>query len=300
MSGVGARPRIRRVDSTDRPTWRSRAWPAALGTLGLLTAGLLLVGVDSRAGAVTVALVAFAASAVVLAWALIATRRQRRAYEDRLTAWAHERAAAAERLRIARDLHDLASHGLGLMTVRAASARGLEGPEGEHERARALADIEQAGHEATTELRRMLAVLRSPGDVAPLRPAATLADLPELIEGARASGVRARLEPTDVGRVSAGVQIALCAVVREALANSARHAGPTTATVEVRREGADIVATVCDEGPAVGWVPHRGAGHGLIGLRERVAALGGLLIAREDGGGFLVTARIPDSPGRTS
>lgn len=297
MSRGPAAPRLVQVNSADRPTWHSRAWPAALGTMGALIAGLLLVGVDSRAGAMTVALVAFAVALVVVAWALIANRRQRRAYEDRLTAWVHERAATAERLRIARDLHDLASHGLGLMTIRAAAARGLDGPEGERERLQALADIERAGHEATTELRRMLTVLRSPDDTVPWRPAASLADLPGLIEASQAMGVRVRWVADELEDVSAGVQVALYAVVREALANSARHAGPTSADVAVRRDGDALIASVRDEGPVEGWIPHRGAGHGLAGLHERISALGGSLIARDDDGGFLVIARVPDPAG---
>ena len=239
---------------------------------------LATVGVDRPVAVVTSVLLSGVIAFVVLIWALARSGQQRRAYEEDLTAWAAERAAQTERLRIARDLHDLASHGLGLITVRAAAARTLDGPAGDAERSRALADIERTGRAATTELRRMLGVLRTPGSEAvPLRPAETLADLHEIVEAARVGGVIAALTVEDLGDVSAGAQLTVCAVVREALANTARHAGPVAARVAVRREGGAVVVTVEDDGPAPGWQPHPGAGQGLTGLRERVATLGGVL-----------------------
>ncbi|MFF3064856.1 sensor histidine kinase [Oerskovia sp. NPDC057915] len=280
------------METTARPVLRSRVWPIAGGLVGGLVLGLATLGVDRPVTALVVLLVATAVTAGVLAWALLRSRRERRAYEEDLTAWAAERAAQAERLRIARDLHDLASHGLGLITVRAASARTVQGPDGEAERARALADIERAGRDATTELRRMLTVLRSPGDDAPLRPAETLDDLPCVVEGARSAGLDVTLDVEDL-TVSAGVGLGVCAVVREALANVLRHAGPTRARVLLGRDAAGLRLVVEDEGPAVGWVPHPGAGVGLAGLRERVATLGGSVVAGPCGPGFRVSVALP-------
>ncbi|GAA1678306.1 hypothetical protein GCM10009745_22340 [Kribbella yunnanensis] len=293
-----------------------------LGFLVLVLAG---VGASPQAAAIAVTLVLVSCAAAVVVWALLSTRRRRRQYEEELTAWAAERAIQAERLRIARDLHDLASHGLGLVTVRAAAARTLTGPAGDAERIAALTDIEHTGRQATTELRRMLAVLRSPEDDTSLRPADTLADLPQIVQVARTSGVRVKLavgeagegssevseigkvaevgdasggdQPTvgDVGKVSGGVQLTVCAIVREALANTARHAGPTSAEVAVRREADAILITVTDDGPGPDWVPHPGAGAGLAGLRERVGALDGTLEAGpRRGPGYQVIARLPD------
>jgi signal transduction histidine kinase len=274
---------------------RSRVWLTAVVVLAAVGAILAMVGVERPVAVVLSVLVAGCVAFAVLTWALVRSGQQRRAYEEDLTAWAAEHAAQAERLRIARDLHDLASHGLGLITVRAAAAQTLDGSSGDAERTRALADIERTGRAATTELRRMLGVLRAPGsETAPLRPAETLADLTGIVEAARVGGVTAALAVEELGDVSAGVQLTVCAVVREALANTARHAGPAAARVAVRRAGGAVSVIVEDDGPAPGWQPHPGAGQGLTGLGERVATLGGALRAEPAGPGFRVTARLPD------
>lgn len=280
------------MESADRPIWNSGVWPAALGVLVLLLVPLLLAGAEGPSARILPALIVTIA-VLVTAWALRRTRVERRAYENRLTAWAEERATQAERLRIARELHDLASHGLGLITVRAAAARGVPDDD---ERRRALDDIERASREATAELRRMLAVLRSEeADAAPLRPADTLADLPAIIAAAETSGLRVRLDCADSGDVSAGTQLVVCAIVREGLTNIVRHAGPTTARVSVRRTGEHLEVRVDDDGPMAGWVPLPGAGHGLAGLLERTTALGGTLHAGPTEQGYRLVARLPDS-----
>ncbi|WP_211339103.1 sensor histidine kinase [Salana multivorans] len=279
----------------DRPVLRSRVWPIALGGLAVLIAVLATVGVDHPPATTVTLAFTLVVTAVVLTWAALRTRAQRRDYEHELTAWAAERAVHAERLRIARDLHDLASHGLGLVTLRAAAARTVAGPDGDAERVQALADIERAGRRATHELRRMLTVLRDPEAEAPLRPADTLADLPAIVAATGATGVRATLTDASAGSVTAGAQVAVCAVVREGLANVARHAGPTAARVDVRREPGGVVVVVDDDGPVPGWRPHPGAGHGLAGLAERVAAMDGTLEAGTRGSGFRLAARLPDA-----
>ncbi|WP_449281955.1 sensor histidine kinase [Leucobacter sp.] len=252
------------------------------------------MGVDRPEAAWAAVGVAAAVAVSVIAWAFDRTRRQRRRYEEELAAWAGERAKQTERLRIASDLHDLVSHGLGLITVRAAAARTVTSPDGNRERADALTDIERVSRETTTELRRMLAVLRDP-DTAPLRPADTLADLPSIVRDANTAGLIATFGIEDPGEVSPGVQLTVCAVVREALHNTIRHVGPTHARVSVRRDGEIVLVEVQDAGPREPWQAQPGAGHGLDGLRERVAVLEGTLHAEPDAdGGFHVTARIPD------
>ncbi len=298
MRAKPTEPTLAQVETTGRPVLRSRAWLMAGGLLVTLLVALSTIGVSQPVGAVVVLLAAGGGAVGVLVWALRRTRRQRRTYEDKLTAWAAERSAHTERLRIARDLHDLASHGLGLITVRAAAARSVTGPAGDAERVAALTDIEHAGRQATTELRRLLTVLRSPGDEAPLRPAETLYDLPRIVDTAHVSGVAAALDVADLGDVSAGTQLTVCAIVREALANTARHAGPTRARVTVRRDNDTIVVTVTDDGPDPSWVPHPGAGTGLAGLRERVSALGGSLRTGRFGHGYQLTARLPEAADR--
>ena len=289
----------RGVQQSERPVLRSRVWPLACGAL---TGVLLLAsvfGIDQPLTAWVVACTAAACAVGVLGWALVRSRRLRREHEEELTDWAAERAAQSERLRIARELHDLASHGLGLITLRAASARRVGSPEGALERERALADIEQAARDATIELRRMLTVLRTPGEgEAPLRPAQTFEDLAAITEAAERSGVAATLTTGGLADVSAGTQVTVADIVREALANTARHAGPVPAQVTVTRHRGAVVVTVDDDGAAPGWEPTPGSGHGLTGLRERVAALGGQMEAGKHGGGFRVRAWLPDRVGR--
>ena len=278
---------------TGRPRWRSRVWLGTLLALLVLAVVISGIGIDSPATATVVLTITIIVAASVVVWTQFRIRAQRRRYEDELAAWASERATLAERRRIAADLHDLVSHGLGLITVRAAAARSLTGPGGDEERADALADIELASRETTTELRRMLTVLRDPGSV-PLRPADTLDDLPAIVQAARAAGLTVELDVADLGGVSPGVQLTVCAVVREALNNTLRHAGPAQARVGVRRDGEVVVIEIQDAGPRAGWQPRPGAGHGLHGLRERIGALGGSLQAETGEHGFRVLARIPD------
>ncbi|WP_454296220.1 sensor histidine kinase [Salana multivorans] len=288
------------MQHSDRPVLRSRAWPAACGVLATLYVLLGLVGVDQPPAAILTVTGALGIAAVIVVVAALRTRARRRAYELELTAWASERAVQAERLRIARELHDLASHGLGLITLRASAARSVAGPDVQAEHAAALADIEQAGRRATQELRRMLTVLREPDatDV-PLHPAEGLADLPDIVAAARAAGVDAVLDVELPTPPSGGVQLAVCAVVREGLANVARHAGTVPARVTVRREGNDVVVVIENDPPRLGWQPVPGAGHGLIGLRERVSAMAGtldagMLKAEPHGQGFRLQARLPE------
>ncbi|QIM17454.1 histidine kinase [Leucobacter insecticola] len=252
-----------------------------------------VVGFESPTVGTVILALMIAAAVFVTVWTLLRTRAQRRRYEEELASWAGERATQAERLRIAADLHDLVSHGLGLITVRAAAARGVTASHGDDERALALADIERVSRETTTELRRMLTVLRDPG-AAPLRPGDTLNDLPEIVRTACAAGLTAELDVAELGELSSGVQLTICAVVREGLANTLRHAGPAHAQVEVRRDGATIAVEIRDSGAAGGWQSRPGAGHGLDGLRERVGALGGSLHAAPHEHGFQILARVPE------
>ena len=262
-------------------------------------------------------------------------RRDRRAHERRLTQETAARAVAEDRLVIARELHDAVSGNLGAITVRCAVARRLETtPDGLRT---ALDDIETASREATDALRRMLAVLRdenmppTPGALAAIPagdapvsgpgPVNSLAEsLRELIDRARRTGVAVDLDAeahigADAGAARAAAMTdglpaptaqAAARVVAEALANTARHAGPTRARVILRREPGRLSIAVVDDGPVTGWEPHPGAGQGLRGLHETLTALGGTLTAgpRADAPGFAVEAILPipadDAAGATS
>lgn len=276
-----------------RPNRSSRGAIVLASVAGLLAVSSMAMGVEGPAiGVVRTVVVAGVTGFSV--WALVSARRERRRHEERLIDWAAQRAHQEARLRMARELHDVVSHGLGLITVRAAAARRAD----DGERSRALADIERAGRQATTELRRMLGMLREPD--APWRPARSLADVPAIVRTATASGLRAVLrDPDDVCRpgsvsLSAGAQLALCAVVREALHNARRHAGTTTATVSLARVRGAVTVTVVDGGRVPGHVPEPGGGLGLTGLRERVAAVDGTFAAAPDGAGWTVRATFAD------
>jgi len=260
----------------------------------------------------------------LVATALWLRRRDQRAHEQRLAQESAALAVAEDRLVIARELHDAVSGDLGAITVRCAVAQRLETtPDGLRD---ALSDVEAASREATDGLRRMLAVLRderippTPGAVAAVPggdalvpepgPVNNLAEsLRELIGRARRTGVAVELDAeahigVDVGTAQAAAMAdglpaptaqAATRVVAEALANTARHAGPTRARVTLRREPGRLRIAVVDDGPATVWEPHPGAGQGLRGLHETLTSLGGTLTAgpRADVPGFAVEAILP-------
>ena len=296
----------------------------AITGLTVIVLGLgTLVGYSpdpSRRAQMTVLLV----MAGLVAASLWLRRRDRRAHERRLTQETAARAVAEDRLVIARELHDAVSGNLGAITVRCAVAQRLETtPDGLRT---ALDDVETASREATEALRRMLAVLRdenrppTPGALAAVPvgdvlvagpgPVNSLAEsLRELIGRARRTGVAVDLDAeahigADVGTAQATAMTdglpaptaqAATRVVAEALANTARHAGPTRARVTLRREPGRLCIAVVDDGPATGWEPHPGAGQGLRGLHETLTVLGGTLTAgpRADAPGFAVEAILP-------
>jgi signal transduction histidine kinase len=276
-----------------RPVRRSRVTPVTGVALVVLAAVLLVTGAEGLLAVLLPSVIAVTAVGVA-SWAIWRSRTDRAEYEARLTDWAASEAVLAERLRLAGDLHDLVSHGLGLITVRAAAAR-LTGDPGEAREA--LGDIETAGRDATAELRRMLTVLRTAG-AAPRLPVEDLGRLPSIVASAAATGIRPRLRVEELGPVPPGVQLAVCRAVREALHNVARHAGPSDVRVHVHRDGGTVVASVQDRGPDGTWPSAPGAGHGLAVLRERVESLGGTLHAEPVERGFRLVARIPDrAPG---
>lgn len=197
-----------------------------------------------------------------------------------------------ERLRIARELHDVVAHHITTMSVQAAAARRLimRDPE---TAATALKHIETSARHAVGELRTMVTTLRSNDGDTSAPPTAT--DLPELIEAARNSGLDVAFEILgDVPEVTPAVGLTLYRVAQEGLTNAAKHAGPS-AHVEVRLRGRpDLVELeVSDDGRGT-HTDAPGTGTGLIGMRERVEAVGGTLTTgAKNRGGFRVRAEIP-------
>jgi signal transduction histidine kinase len=159
-----------------------------------------------------------------------------------------------------------------------------------------LAAIKQASKEALAELRSVLDILRQDGEPAARSPTWTLARLEDLVSQAAAAGLEVRTETDgEVRRLPFAVDVAAFRIVQEALTNVTRHAGPATATVRVSYGDRDLTVQVDDDGrglSAHGSAP--GSGNGIVGMRERVAALGGDLQAGpRAGGGFRVRARLP-------
>ena len=205
-----------------------------------------------------------------------------------------EAAAAVleERTRIAGELHDVVAHALSAMTVQAGGARRLAVKDPDRARA-AFATVEGTGREALTELRRLLGVLRDPGEPGPRDPQPGVAQLEPLVEVVRRAGLPVDVRVEGAGRpLPPGVDLSAYRIVQEALTNTVKHAGPARASVLLRYGERHLDVEVVDDGRG----PRNGApaGHGLAGMRERTALLGGELdVGRGPGGGFAVRARLP-------
>lgn len=201
-------------------------------------------------------------------------------------------AVTIERGRIARELHDVVAHNVSMMVVQAGAAdRVLEGDQ-PHVRA-ALAAIAGTGRETVDEMRTLLGVLRTNEDGLALSPQPGLTDLDQLIDNVREAGlpVELRIEGTP-SELPPPLDLSAFRIVQEALTNTLKHAGPARAEVRIRYQDASVELEVQDDGTAAG--NGASSGHGLIGMRERVAMFGGQFEAgRRDRGGFTVRARLP-------
>ena len=197
-----------------------------------------------------------------------------------------------ERNRIAREMHDVVAHSVSLMVVQAGAARRMLESDLDASR-EALLAVEDVGREALAELRRVLGLLRGTSEPVGLRPQPGTAQLASLVAGARGSGLEVDLTVDgDPRPLQAGVDLAVYRVVQEALTNAVKHARATRAAVRLVWQPDALDVEVLDDGRGP-LLPAQG-GHGLIGMRERLAAYGGGLEAgpRSDGG-FAVRARIP-------
>jgi len=207
-----------------------------------------------------------------------------------------------ERMRIAHELHDVVAHTLAVITVQAGVGWRLMAKQPE-EAATALESIEMTGRMAQDELRVVLGLLRDEETgAAALAPAPKLVDLKELAENVRASGTPVELELSGADRqLSPALELTIFRVVQEALTNVVKHAAGARAAVAVTVSGGRIRIEILDEGgetahPAggSGRPDSPGTGHGIVGMRERIAAFGGWLVAEPlPGGGFQVLAEVP-------
>ncbi|MGZ4723759.1 MAG: sensor histidine kinase [Ilumatobacteraceae bacterium] len=244
--------------------------------------------------------------AIAVAWLAGENYRSRRArwaaLEERAAMLENEReerdrrAVADERLRIARDLHDIVSHAMSVIAVQAATGHHLLDRDTEAAR-RALSNVETASRGALVEMRRMLGVLRDNDDAPGSRtPAPSLSNLGQLIARVRDAGlgVSTSIDP-DIPELPASVDLAVYRIVQESLTNVMKHGGPV-AFVSVTCSATELCIEVTDDGRVGGPAPTPGdtPGHGLIGMRERVALYNGEFSAGpRPGGGFRVAARLP-------
>ena len=272
----------------------ARWQPAGLGLLDWIMVGSIMLAGPS-----------------LLAWVLGDSMRYRRAYyaslEDRAARLERDRdaqaqiAAAAERARIARELHDVVAHNVSVMVVQADGASYALDNEPEKAR-QALAAIAGTGRQALAEMRRMLGVLRSGDGNTGLTPLPGIGQLGELLEQTRASGLAVAFTVEGVpGPLPGGVALAAYRIVQESLTNTRKHGGPDASAQVTLRYCEDVlVLQITDDGRGAATVAD-GAGHGMTGMRERVALYGGTLQAGpRPGGGYQVTARLPLAPARTT
>ncbi|MFC9286840.1 sensor histidine kinase [Streptomyces sp. NPDC057052] len=286
------------ASTTDRPT----TWRVGLLTMTVLTGAAMLAGPLPWYAQENVAILAWtgigatAGDAVRSRRAVVRAIRERAERAERTREEEARRRVAEERLRIARDLHDVVAHHIALVNVQAGVAAHVMDRRPDQAK-EALAHVREASRSALNELRATVGLLRQSGDPeAPTEPAPGLDRLDELAGTFRNAGLRVEVARSDHGtELPAAVDLAAYRVIQEALTNVRKHAGPEArAEVSVVRVGPHIEVTVLDDGAGDVPASEDGGGHGLLGMRERVTALrGALTTGPRYGGGYRVHAILP-------
>jgi signal transduction histidine kinase len=278
------------VYRSNRASWIGAAIATAVTVLGALF-GLVDAARSTPAVVWTVTVVVFA----VLCGINVGNRkRYLEALIDRAAQLARERdqqarlATAAERARIAREMHDIVSHSLTVMVTLADGSAALAATAPDRA-ADAMGRVAETGRLALADMRRMLGVLNERSDApAELEPQPQLTDVAELIERFRAAGLHLTFSVSGTPPEDPGIQLTVYRVLQEALTNVLRHAPSSPAVTATVRYDADVTVVVENDPPlaARDREPTQGAGRGLLGMRERVALYGGTLTssARPDGG----------------
>jgi signal transduction histidine kinase len=282
------------------------SWSVALA--GLAGVEVALVAVQLTPGRTGVGTLVGNLGGVAAAWLLGLFAHNYRTYAARLEERTTEleqardelarRAVVEERLRLARELHDVVAHAMSVIAVQSGVGAHVADTNPQ-EAAKALAAIEATSRAALEELRRLLGVLRQEDEPqGALAPVPGLADLEGLLAEVGKAGLAVKLQINGTRPpLPAGVDLSAYRIVQEALTNVVKHAGPARAQVVVGYRDQDVTVEVTDDGRGAvtsasdGRV---GTGHGLIGMRERVQAFGGdLQTGPRPGGGFRVAARLP-------
>ncbi len=271
--------------------------------LGLAVMLLVFIGGIAATGLVP-SDVAAALVFLVGPWAVGSAMRQRstsaRAAVDRAERLEREQelrasvAAAEERTRIARELHDIVSHSISVVTIQTQAVRRRLGPEHEAE-ARDLAAVEATAREALAEMRRLFGVLRAEGESASLSPQPGLAELERLVRQVGTGGPLVELDVRgDPYELPAGVDLAAYRIVQEGLTNALRHAAARTIRVSLHYLPTRLEVSVDDDGHGLPGRGDTGGGHGLVGVRERAALYGGTVeLTTSPMGGVRLTACLP-------
>ena len=308
LSPLIVAPAVITAFSLTARTERHAASAVSLTSVALLVASAPLFGAlswkdASRVGAV----VAFPLVAGVLGHAAQNRRAYLAAVEER--AWRAEksresearRRVAEERMRIARELHDLVAHQITLANAQATVAAHLFDSRPEQTR-KSLNELVETTGNALDDLRATVGLLRQAGDAAaPAGPAPGLSGLPTLLESFRRAGLEVSVHQEGTARpLPPGVDLTAYRIVQEALTNVTKHAGTGNARVHLAWNRDRVTITVADDGggartaPTASTAADRPPGHGLIGMRERATAVGGhLTVGRRPEGGFLVSAQLP-------
>ncbi|MFB6813922.1 sensor histidine kinase [Streptomyces sp. NPDC056347] len=287
---------------TDRRT----AWTAAA-----VSAAVLVAATTSTTGSWlepdTLAMLAWTALPVAVGEGVRSRRayvmavEERAEHAERTREQEAQQRVAAERVRIARELHDIVAHHIALINAQAGVAVHLVDQRPE-QILTALEDIRDTSRSALDELRVTVGLLRQSDDpVAPRAPMPGLAQVPALLASFERAGLSvSHTRRGDAGPLDPAVDLAAFRIVQESLTNVRKHAGADHARLSLHYRRERLTITVEDDGSAGPRRPHPGAGHGLIGMRERAAAIGGRLHAGpRPEGGFTVTAELPLRPGRS-
>ncbi len=218
-------------------------------------------------------------------------RDQRARIAERERDVAAREAVVEERARIARELHDVIAHNVSMIVVQAGAERRVLDDASASTR-EVLQTIERIGRTALTEMRRLLGMLRS--DANPLAPQPGLGDVPRLVTQVREAGLPVELSIDGERReLPVGIELSAYRIVQEALTNALKHAGEARAAVRIRYGDDSLELEIVDDGAENGGRA-AGGGHGLVGMRERVALYGGRFDASPDpAGGFVVRAKLP-------
>ena len=297
VAGVSLHTSVAPVAGIFFASWSIGAYetrPRAVLGLTILIGGVwLATGIDAVKGTDIPWIGLLIATPGALGIAFGSRTRSLRAAEARALQLELERreAIAEQRARIARELHDVIAHSVSVMTVQAGAAEAMLA----HDPAKALEPVravQETGRQALVEMKRLVGMLREHDDELGLAPQPSLSDVGRLAQQVRDAGLPVEVHIEGEPRpLPIGVDLSAYRVVQEGLTNALKHAGRASATVTVRYGEREVVIEVADDG--AGGQPN-GAGHGLIGMRERIGVFGGSFDAGpREGGGFAVRALLP-------